>query len=106
MAVRTLYVTCKDREEALAIGRAVVSEHLAACANVLDGMTSIYHWEGEIVEDQEVILLLKTTEAGVRVLSDRVVELHSYDLPCVVSWVIDGGNQAYLNWISKEVKPS
>lgn len=104
MSACTLYVTCKDLEEARKIGKAVVAERLAACANILPDMTSIYRWEGEIVEDQEVVLLLKTQEARVDALSDRVKALHSYDIPCIVRWEIVGGNAAYLDWISQETQ--
>ena len=54
-----IYVVCANKEEATFIGRALVTERLAACVNILDGMTSIYHWEGKVVEDSEVVLIIK-----------------------------------------------
>ena len=105
MEARTLYITCRDRAEALAIGRAVVRERLAACANVLDGMTSLYWWEGQVAEDREVVLLLKTQASLVPALSARVAALHSYTLPCIVAWPIVGGHAPYLDWITQETTP-
>lgn len=99
------YVTASSREEALAIGRAIVKERLAACANVLDGMTSVYHWQGAIEESAEAVLILKTRPDLAEPLIERVKELHSYDCPCVIVWPITAGNPAYLQWIATEAGP-
>lgn len=99
-----VYVTCKNEEEALKIGRQVVEEQWAACANVLPGMRSIYRWENELVEDSEAVLILKSHDALVPDLSARVVELHSYTVPCVVSLPIVGGNPAYIEWMAGEMR--
>jgi periplasmic divalent cation tolerance protein len=96
------YVTCPDRDEALAIARALVDERLAAAGNVLPGAISVYRWERAVHEAEEVVLLLKT-QAG---LAERVVErvraLHSYACPCVVLLRVAGGNPAYIDWIRAE----
>jgi periplasmic divalent cation tolerance protein len=97
-----VYVTASSRNEALSIGRAVVSERLAACANVLDGMTSIYWWQESLQEDAEATLILKTRSDLIERLTIRIKDLHSYDCPCVVAIPIAGGNPAYLQWIDKE----
>lgn len=102
MGKRFIYITCKDRSEALSLGRKLVEERLAACANVLDGMASLYWWNGEVVEDQEAILILKTTANLVEALTKKVQELHSYDTPCVIALPILGGNPDYLHWIDTE----
>ncbi|WP_321391946.1 divalent-cation tolerance protein CutA [Emcibacter sp.] len=99
----TIYVTCKDREEALAISRRLVAEKLVACANILDGMTSVYVWQGEICEETEVALLLKTVEQKREAAIARIIDLHSYDVPCVTVWPIAGGNPAYLKWVEGSV---
>jgi periplasmic divalent cation tolerance protein len=96
----SVYVTAADRAQAEALGRALVEERLAACANVLDGLTSIYRWEGEIRRDQEAAVLLKTRAALLPRVEARIRELHGYDLPCVVAWPIAGGSAAYLAWIA------
>lgn len=98
------YITAGSREEALAIGRALVEERLAACANILDGMTSIYHWRGAIEEAREAVLIVKTRAALVGPLIERVRALHSYECPCVVALPITDGNPAYLAWIEAETR--
>ena len=89
--------------QALTVGRVLVEERLAACVNVLPAMTSIYRWEGEVRQDSETVLILKTTEDRLDALTARVRALHSYDLPCVVALPIRGGNPAFLDWIAGEV---
>jgi periplasmic divalent cation tolerance protein len=95
-----IYMTASSKDEALAIGRALVAERLAACVNVLDGMASIYWWKGQVEEGSEVVLVAKTTDELVNRLIERVKSLHSYECPCVVSWPIEKGNEEYLNWIA------
>ncbi|MBN1760407.1 MAG: divalent-cation tolerance protein CutA [Chitinispirillaceae bacterium] len=97
-----VYVTTSDGIEARAIGKQVVKEHLAACANVSDGMRSIYHWEGKLCEESESTLLLKTRRELLEQLTARIRELHSYTCPCIVAFPIVGGNTDYLAWIDRE----
>ena len=85
MAVTFCYVTAGSRDEALSIGRTVVQERLAACANVLDGVTSIYWWQGALEQAGEAALILKTRAELVERLTGRIRELHSYECPCVVA---------------------
>jgi periplasmic divalent cation tolerance protein len=106
MTVCSCYITAGSREEALRIARALVEERLAACANLIEGVTSIYRWEGAIQQDAEVALLAKTRSDLVPRLTERVVEMHSYDCPCVVALPIEGGNQAFLDWIADETVPA
>ena len=81
MDVMFVYVTAGDAAEARRIGRAVVEERLAACANIIDKMTSIYWWDGKVQEAGEAVLILKTTEGRLAMLVERVQALHSYDCP-------------------------
>lgn len=97
-----LYITVPNREEGLRIGRALVEEKLAACANVIDGLTSIFRWEGAVQEEAEALLIAKTDRALIDAASDLVKLEHSYDCPCVVALPIIGGNQDFLGWISAE----
>jgi periplasmic divalent cation tolerance protein len=106
MALYFCYVTADSRDEALTIGRAVVEERLAACANVLDGLTSIYWWQGALEQAGEAVLILKTRAELVDRLTSRIRELHSYECPCVVALPIDAGNPAYLDWIARETGPA
>lgn len=102
MTQMLVYVTASTREEASAIGRAVVDARLAACANVLGDITSFYWWEGAVQEDGEVSLILKTQDHLMERLTQQVKELHSYSCPCVVAIPIAGGNPDFLDWIVNE----
>lgn len=96
------YVTTPNRDAALEIARTVVSERLAACANILPSMTSVYHWQGQLQTEEECVLLFKTRRSSTVELSKRVVELHSYACPCVVFVPIVEGNPAYFQWLMDE----
>ena len=96
------YVTCSSRDEALTIGRALVEERLAACCNLICGMTAIYRWEGRVETDEEVVLIAKTTADRLELLTERVIALHSYDLPGISAWPIEGGSAGFLAWIAQE----
>ena len=99
-----IYVTAESKDEALRIGRSLVEARLAACANILPPMTSVYRWEGAVQEDSEVALILKTRQELVESLTERIKELHSYDCPCVVALPIIGGNPDFLQWIDSETR--
>ena len=102
-SVCLIYVTCEDNEEARRIGQSLVEARLAACVNIIKGMNSIYIWDGKLQEDLESVLIVKTTKN----LADKVVAevklLHSYECPCVLKLPVDGGNQAFLDWIEGQV---
>jgi periplasmic divalent cation tolerance protein len=102
MELRFVYVTTADREEARRIGRALVEHRLAACVNILDGMSSFYRWEGAVQDAQETVLIAKTRAELVEALCEKVKALHSYRCPCVVALPILGGNPAFLDWIAAE----
>ena len=97
-----VYVTAGSVAEAERIGRALVEERLAACANILPGMRSIYRWQGKVEEASEAVLVLKTARKTLDELTARVKALHSYELPCVVALPIEAGNADYLAWIGRE----
>lgn len=105
MSFCLLYVTAASRDEALSLGRALVEARLAACANVLDGMVSVYRWQDEVREDREAVLILKTRADLADAATARLRELHSYACPCVVRLPIEGGNLAFLAWIAAETAP-
>ena len=105
MDLRFVYITCKDQDQAVEIGKALVAERLAACANVLDGMRSFYWWEGEVQDDAECVLIAKTRADRMDALIARVKALHSYDVPCVVGLPIREGNPEYLQWVADEAAP-
>jgi periplasmic divalent cation tolerance protein len=96
------YVSLSAREDALAIGRALVDERLAAAVNVQHGVRSVYRWQGAIEEATEVLLIAKTRAELVPRLTERVIALHSYQCPAVVAVPICGGNPDYLAWIEEQ----
>ncbi|NUB25487.1 divalent-cation tolerance protein CutA [Azospirillum brasilense] len=96
------YITAGSRDEARRIGRMLVEERLAACANIFDGMTSIYRWQDAIEEATETVLIAKTRAELFDRLAARVRELHSYEVPCVVELRVGRGNPAYLDWLRDE----
>lgn len=97
-----VYITTKNKEQAVQIGKTLVEEHLAACVNIIDKMTSIYRWEGRVNEDSEAILIVKTRESLFDKLSDRVKSLHSYTCPCIIAFPVIAGNNDYLKWLEAE----
>src|SRR5512135_188263 len=99
-----VYMTAGSAEEARAIGRALVEERLAACVNLIDGMTSLYWWDGAVQQGSETVLIAKTRTDLLDRLTARVRALHSYTCPCVVALPILGGNPAYLDWIAGETE--
>jgi periplasmic divalent cation tolerance protein len=99
MEYRTLYITAGDVEEARRIGLALVEENLAACVNYFP-VQSIYRWQGRIEENAETVLLVKTRQSLVSRVIERTKALHSYQVPCIESWKIDGGYPPYLEWIA------
>jgi periplasmic divalent cation tolerance protein len=104
MAFRFVYMTAGSREEARRIGRTLVEERLAACVNIIDGMNSMYWWQGAVQDEQETVLIAKTRAELLERLTERVRALHSYSCPCVVALPIEGGNPAYLQWLADETE--
>jgi len=98
-----VYITAKDKEQALSIGRALVQERLCACVNIIDSMTSIYEWEGQINTDNEAVLIAKTVSEKFDSLQKRVKELHTYTCPCIISIPISNGSAQYLHWLKSEL---
>jgi periplasmic divalent cation tolerance protein len=104
MSETMIYVTAGSNDEARRIGHSLVEARLAACANILPPMTSVYWWEGAVQEDSEVAMILKTRQDLVESLIERIRELHSYDCPCVVALPITGGNPDFLQWIDSQTR--
>ena len=104
--LRLVYITTENKEEARKIGKTLVEEQLTACVNIIEGMESIYRWEGEVKEANECILIAKTPYHNVNELTQRVKELHSYDCPCIISLQLSEqeGNEAYQQWLIQETQ--
>ena len=100
--IATVYATFAGDEEARRIARILVEEGLAACANIVPGIESIYRWQGAIVEDREMLLIVKTRTDLVDAVIARVKALHSYTCPCIVALPLVAGSPAYLEWLGQE----
>lgn len=98
-----VYITTPDVEQARRIGRYLVEKRLAACVNILPVMESLYWWDGSVQNDREAVLLAKTTAAAVEELRAAVVELHPYEVPCIVAIDMVAGHEPFLRWIHAQV---
>ena len=99
-----IYSTTGNMEEARKIGRILVEEKLVACVNIIPKIESIYWWQGKIQEDNECILLTKTTDKNIEKTIRRIKELHSYEIPDIVSFPITHGHKKYLDWVEDVTK--
>lgn len=97
-----IYATFPDIETAEATGSELVEMRLAACANILPAMRSIYRWNGAIERDDEVVAIVKTRRALVDAVTAAIVARHPYDTPAVVAFPIVAGAEAYLDWVRAE----
>lgn len=104
MTIASVYAVFADLAEAERICRTLVEERLAACANILGPIRSIYSWQGAIESADEVAAILKTRTDRVDELIARVSDLHSYEVPCVVTWPIDKVVDSYAAWVEKSVR--
>ena len=87
------------------IARALVEERVAACVNIVPGITSIYRWKGNVEQEPEVMLVIKTMAAQLDALKARLLDLHPYELPEIVVISIGDGHTAYLDWLAEQVRP-
>jgi periplasmic divalent cation tolerance protein len=98
-----IILTTAGKEDAAVIARVLVEEHRAACVNIA-GVTSFYRWEGEFCEDQEQLLIIKTTRDRADAVMGRIREIHPYELPEMIMLQVAGGYPPYLQWIRDEVR--
>ena len=97
-----VFVAVGQEKEAKTIARTLVEESLAACVGMVP-QKSIYRWKGETIEDKEILLIIKTQQNRFASLRDRVLALHSYEVPEIISIPIQEGHGAYLEWITANV---
>ena len=103
--VQIVLCTAPDMEVARRLGRLLVEERLAACVNLVPEVRSIYRWQGEVCEEGEILMVVKTVQDQVAKLTEVLVEAHPYDLPEVVALNVRGGSADYMKWIVEEVAP-
>jgi len=99
-----VYCTCPDEQTARYLAEAVVEAKLAACVNILPGVTSVFYWEGEAQSEQEHLLVIKTSDIAYSRLESRLVELHPYELPEVIAVGIERGLAGFLDWVRDETR--
>src|SRR5947209_12568406 len=101
-----VYTTYPSIVEAERAGRALVEQHLCACANILPGMISHYWWQGTIERGEEVVMLIKTRSSLAERVSTAVKEMHSYATPALLVIPIESVDQGYLDWLLAETGPA
>ena len=99
-----IFVTTANTDEAQRISEALLNQRKAACINIVPKVSSLFWWEDRLDSAQESLLIIKTRASQTDDIVKLVKELHSYDIPEIIAMPIVGGNQDYLDWISKEVK--
>ena len=95
--------TCPDEASGARIAKTVVGDGLAACVNRVPGVVSTFRWKGEVQEEQEVLLVIKTSRERLESLTGRIRKLHPYELPEVVAVPVTGGLDEYLAWVGESV---
>ncbi len=98
----SVYAVFADADEAQRIGRIVVEERLAACANILGPCRSIYRWQGAVEEADEVAVIFKARADKAEALTARLAALHSYEVPAIAVWPIESDWPAYADWVEAE----
>ena len=97
-----VYITVPSREVGQEIANVLVEGKLAACVNIVPGISSIYHWQGDIEQDDELLLIAKTRGVFFDRLASTVKRIHPYDVPEVIALPIIAGSNEYLAWIDVE----
>ena len=97
--LKILYVTCDSAERAESLSRVLLDEHLIACANIIDGVKSIYRYKGKVHEGTEAAVLMKTSSETASAAIKRIEELHSYDFAAVEMWAVEDAPEAFKNWV-------
>lgn len=105
MTIKMVYMTAGNMDEASRIAKALVQRRLAACVNIIDGMRSVYEWEGTLEEAREVVMIAKTHAHCLPELEEAVKGMHSYDCPCIVGVDVSDGNNEFLDWVRAQVNP-
>ena len=103
MRAIAVITTVGTEEQAYLIAREIVARRQAACVNILPGVRSIYRWKGKICKDGELMLVVKTLEKEFDAVAATIRELHSYELPEILSFTVSHGERGFLDWIAESV---
>ena len=99
-----IYVTTNSETEAASIARNLVEQGLCACVNIIPQVRSIYSYNGKINDDSEVMMIIKSTKNLYSSLEKRILSIHSYEVPEIISVDIARGNDRFISWIGESVK--
>jgi len=97
----TVLCTVNTQESADEIASSLVEEKLAACVNILNGITSVYRWKDSVAKDKEILMLIKTKKSLFPKLQERITQLHPYEVPEIIALDIAEGAKPYLNWLNE-----
>lgn len=103
MRAIVVVTTVGTEEQANLIARELVARRQAACVNIVPGLRSIYRWQGKICKDGELLLLIKTLETEFEAVAATLRELHSYELPEILSFSVSRGEERFLDWLAGSV---
>jgi len=96
--------SCPDQEIATTIAENIVAQHLAACINIVPGIKSIYHWQGNVESAEESLMLIKTHQQKLSSLQNTITTMHPYEVPEIISLDISNGLPKYLDWITSSMR--
>ena len=100
--IQVVLCTAPDAAQAARLARGLVDARLAACVNVVDGVRSFYRWEGEVQDDAEVQMIIKTQRSRIAALFDWLNEHHPYDVPEMLALPVSSGSEAYCRWLREQ----
>ncbi len=101
---RLILCTCPDHQVAEQLATSLVEQGLAACINIVPGLTSIYRWQGKLEKGTEELLLIKTTREHYAALESTIRQQHPYELPEIIAVTLDEGSPDYLRWITASLE--
>lgn len=99
-----ILVTCNSRSEAEKISRILVEARLIACANIVPSVQSIFRWQGEVCNEQEVLIIMKSVKTNLDRIIAKTKAVHSYDVPEIIALPIVAGSSDYLKWVEQETR--
>jgi periplasmic divalent cation tolerance protein len=101
--VIVIYVPCKNEEEAIKIAKIIIEKKLAICTNIFPHIHSVFRWQGKLEENKESLLIVKTPEKYYKTALDKIIQLHSYDLPEILTWSVKTHSKGIEDWIKQEI---
>ena len=97
-------MTTSNKKEAETIAHKLLEEQLIACANIVDCVSSLFYWKQKIERENETLVIMKSSEKLFKQLTQRIQELHSYEVPEILALPITAGSQSYLDWLKSTLK--